>query len=646
MATRHSANVYITNNSDGTAYIKLFHQNDSDGTQNGSWTASPGETVGPMTVQFETGWGSYGILDWWSVIIAVDGGSTPGIYQNSGTTLFPHWKECQLQSRDIDQNLTFAVRSDSFDINLASGGCTDGMTRLGEFSKITNVFLLMLENRSFDNVFGQSGIPGITHATPADSNTYQDVTYPVGSPAPTSMPTDPGHEFQDVFKQLGGPHANYPSGGPYPNINLSGFAANYATSITEGPAPASADIGKIMLGFDTRAQLCVLYQLATEFALCDHWFSSLPGPTWPNRFFVHGASSAGLDHSPTKGQMAGWETPGFGFTYPRGSVFDAVSAAGLTWRIYNDDTDAYSDDPQDGSVFGAIPQVSALKGITLLDANSLTGFAADLQRPYTCEYTFIEPNYGDITSSYRGGSSQHPMDDVYGGEGLIKAVYEAIRNSPVWDTSLLIITYDEHGGFYDSVAPPAATPPDDGSPGTYNQFGFTFGQLGVRVPAVVVSPWIAAHTVDHTVYDHSSVPATIERLFGLPALTARDAAANDVTPLFTEARPRTDAPATLNNPAPPAARAAIDPQTAQAKPSEPIPESGSLPGFLQIMLKTDLELSTTAQERDEALARHAAVTTRGDARSYINYVMAKAHAAKTARPSPRTRASERPNPAS
>src|SRR6202012_3416354 len=89
-----------------------------------------------------------------------------------------------------------------------------------------------------------------------------------------------------------------------------------------------------------------------------HWFSSLPGPTWPNRFFVHGASSAGLDHSPTRTEMVGWEAPGFGFTYPHGSVFDAVSRAGLTWGIYNDDTDAYSDDPQDGSVFGAVPQVS------------------------------------------------------------------------------------------------------------------------------------------------------------------------------------------------------------------------------------------------------------------------------------------------
>jgi protein-L-isoaspartate O-methyltransferase len=85
---------------------------------------------------------------------------------------------------------------------------------------------------------------------------------------------------------------------------------------------------------------------------------ALPGPTWVNRFFVHGASSAGLDHSPTQAQMVGWEAPGLGFTYPHGTIFDAVSRAGLTWRIYNDDTDAHSDDPQDGSVFGAIPQVS------------------------------------------------------------------------------------------------------------------------------------------------------------------------------------------------------------------------------------------------------------------------------------------------
>ena len=105
-----------------------------------------------------------------------------------------------------------------------------------------------------------------------------------------------------------GPDASYPPGCPHPDINVSGFAANYATTTTEATAPASADIGKIMLGFDTKAQPWVLYQLATEFAICDHSFTSLPGLTWPNRFFVHSTSSADLDHSPTQMQMVGWET--------------------------------------------------------------------------------------------------------------------------------------------------------------------------------------------------------------------------------------------------------------------------------------------------------------------------------------------------
>jgi phospholipase C len=329
------------------------------------------------------------------------------------------------------------------------------------------------------------------------------------------MTADPGHEFLDVVEQLAGTGATYPPGGPYPAIDMSGFAANYATTTDENTTPPTPDhIGDIMLGFDTASQLPTSYALATSFALCDQWFSSIPGPTWPNRMFVHAASSAGLDHSPSTTQIATWESVS-GFTFPHGSLYDALNASGLQWRIYNDNTDAYSDNPQNGSALGAIPQVSALKGVTLLDVNSLTHFASDLQGPYPYQYTFIEPNYGDITAdTYVGGSSQHPMDDVYGGEGLIKAVYEAIRNSPLWSTSLLIVTYDEHGGFYDSVAPPAATPPNDGSGSTYNQYDFAFDRLGVRVPAIVVSPLIEAGVVDHTVYDHSSVPATMERLFG------------------------------------------------------------------------------------------------------------------------------------
>jgi len=632
MATQRTANVYITNETDGTAQITLLHQNDTNGTQSGTWTAQPGQTVGPLLVHFETGIGSWGVLDWWSVALTVQNGSTPGIYQNTGTSAFPHWKECQLQTKDVGQNITFTVSTSKFETNLPSGGCTDGVTRLSNYSPIRNVFVLMLENRSFDHILGQSGLPGIDVPPPGTSNSYNGVTYAVGSPAPTTMTADPGHEFGDVVEQLAGAGAAYPSGGPYPPLTMDGFVTNYATATDEGtPPPTANHYGDIMLGFATPTQLPTTYALAQAFAVCDHWFCSMPGPTWPNRMFVHAASSAGLDHSPTTAQIIEWESV-HGFSFPHGSIYDALTAAKLRWRIYNDNTDAYSDDPKKGSTFGAVPQVSALKGVTVLDINSLTHFASDLQGPYPYQYTFIEPNYGDITgNTYAGGSSQHPMDDVFGGEGLIKAVYEAIRNSPLWDTSLLIVTYDEHGGFFDHVPPVAAPPPGDGSGSTYNESGFTFDLLGVRVPTIVVSPLIAAGTVDTSVYDHSSVPATLERLFGFPSLTNRDQAAGDVRGLLTLTTARTDCPTTLPGPVPTVSRT-VDLDAQLADDAAPVSDSGNLPGFLAAARKAAYEsYAQTPEERAVVDAQYAAIRTRGDARAFVASVMARVERMKAAR---------------
>lgn len=503
---------------------------------------------------------------------------------------------------------------------------------------IKHIFVLMLENHSFDNIFGQSGIGGIEHATTADSNAFGDTTYSVASGAPSSMPTDPGHEFQDVVSQLAGSAATYPSGGPYPPIDNSGFAANYATSTTEGRAPVSTDIGKIMLGFNTPTQLPIIYQLATEFALCDHWFASIPGPTWPNRFFVHGASSAGLDHSPTTTELVAWESFD-GFTYPNGSVYDLLTSAGLSWRLYNDDTDAYTDFPQPLPLGGAIAQVSSLKGIHTWTVNPLSSFASDLLGAYPYQYTFIEPNYGDVVLNlYSGGSSQHPMDDTVGGEGLIKAVYEAIRNSPLWNQSLLIIVYDEHGGFYDSVAPGPVNPPNDGSSSSYNAHGFVFNQLGVRVPAVIVSPWIAKGVIDQTIYDHSSVLATLENIFGLRPLTGRDAAANDLYHLLQQSSsyPRTDCPTTLNSPAQSVPGPDVSRIAQTAGDDDPLSQSGNLPGFLGILLKAEIEMSSgDAAARQALIERFTSITTYGQARAYIQEVVAKIAAAKQT-PSPPT----------
>ncbi len=554
MATQQSATVQITNNTGQNAWILLYHNNSSNGTQSGSWSATPGETVGPMTVLFETGWGTGGIEDYWSVLVQVQGtGDTAGFYVSSGSTFDPYWKECQLQDPDAGKTLTFTVSCSTFDINLDSGGCSNGMQMLAPGGQITNVFVVMLENHSFDNMLAMSGISGITAATTSDCNSYVTssgtTTCCVQTSAPLTMPTDPGHELPDVVEQLCGQNGpTYPDNATtnlYPPINNSGFVANYATSTTEGPAPPAADIGDIMECFATPTQLPVLYQLATSYAVCDQWFSSMPGPTWPNRFFVHGASSSGLDATPTTTQEVTWETPGDGFEYPNGSIYMALSNANIPYRFYHDSNSAglslYSDDPSNGTAIGAVPQVTALSGVSILDFHSLSDFASDLQGPYPYPYTFIEPHYGDVTSTYEGGSSQHPMDDVAGGEALLSAVYSAIQSSPYWNTSLLIVLYDEHGGFYDCVAPGAATAPGDNPQYGYSVYNFNFEQYGVRVPAVAISPLISAQ-VDSTVYDHSSVLATIEQLWGLNALTQRDANAASLVPLLTTTTPRARLP--------------------------------------------------------------------------------------------------------
>jgi phospholipase C len=649
VATQQTATIYITNLTDGNATIQLFHENSSNGMESGMWAAAPGATVGPLTVHFETGWGAWGILDYWSCILRVQDGSTPGTYiTNTGNTVLdqPWFIECQLKSADAGKTLTFAVSTSSFRINLASGGTGDSMSRVGPGAPITNVFVVMLENHSFDNILAFSGIPGITAATTANSNSYtnkngQTTVYNVAKGAPLSMVTDPGHEFPDTLEQLAGVGAKYPSGGPYPAINNSGFAASYALVSDEDlPPPPAANIGDIMACFNTPVQLPVLYTLATQFAVCDHWFCSLPGPTWPNRFFLHGASSNGIDYSPTAAQIGKWEMPLEGFKYNHGSIYDLLGSVGAPHRFYADLGDL-SDDPQEGSELGAIPQVTALSGVTLLDVNSVQHLAADLEKPYPYVYTFIEPNYGNVVNSkYEGGSSQHPMDDVYGGEELLKVVYEAIRNSPLWNTSLLIITYDEHGGFYDSVPPPGGVAaPGDGS-GNGAHCGFDFTQLGVRVPAIIVSPLIAAGTVDKNVYDHSSVLKTLEVMLGsagkpLKALTNRDANANDLTHMTPlGAASRTDCPKTLPAPALMMKKQAVKLSALEkaAVLAQPMPESGSVWGFLHIMAKTDHELSgRTEMGKNTIVATVQTIQTRGQAKDYIEWVQSKVTAERTRR---------------
>jgi phospholipase C len=482
--------------------------------------------------------------------------------------------------------------------------------------KIEHVFVLMLENRSFDHMLGFSGITGTDAATGqptaiqgltgTEFNTLDGGSYPVSPQSDRVIPGDPGHEFRDVLLQLCGAGATYPRGGPYPAINSSGFVASYKAS------RGSSDPGEIMKCFTPR-QLPVLNALASEFVVCDNWYASLPGPTWPNRMFVHAASSGGLDHSPGVQEIALWESLD-GFAFRNGTIFDALNRKGVTRRLYGGDD---------------FPTVAALKGIRLDDIRDYDLFAQDLARAdYPYSYVFIEPRYNVITD-YKGGTSQHPLDDVAPGEGLIKATYEAIRNSAFWESSLLMITWDEHGGFYDHAAPPAvAAPGDTDTAAPHNQYGFAFDQCGPRVPAIVASPLIPRNLIDHRPYEHSSIPATLESLFGLDALTRRDAAANRLDALLSLSTARQDAPVTLPAPADsskPARRpaAAMEAVTA-ARPAETVDE-GSLPVVLHSALRQDLETSPPAR-RQAILTRVGEIKTRAEAFEYLNEVRQRVHA--------------------
>ena len=366
-------------------------------------------------------------------------------------------------------------------------------------------------------------------STPADYNLFRarDAN---GNPTGDK---DPAHEFDDTLTQLCGSGVSYDPNVSYPAINNSGFIQSYTQHQANIP-------DRIMRCFDP-AQLPVLNQLATEFAVCDQWFSSLPGPTWPNRLFAMAATSGGLDNSPDSVNSA-LLAANNGFEFENGNVFDLLDSNCVPWRIFSGDD---------------FPVSALLQGMNLNRLRNkikgLDDFASEVNKPdFGDNFIFIEPKYGAHTFDVFGphdftcGNSMHPLDDVTRGEQLVKNVYETIRNSPHWERSMLIIAFDEHGGFYDHVKPGPAIPPGDLTTADYSEFGFKFDQLGVRVPALVISAHTSKGVIDHTVFDHTAILATVERFYGLNNLTNRDKVANDVRHLVSLENARVDAPITLN----------------------------------------------------------------------------------------------------
>jgi phospholipase C len=513
-------------------------------------------------------------------------------------------------------------------------------------SAIKHVFVLMLENRSFDNMLGFSGINGIDAETGqptkvdglngSESNSFGGRTYTVATGAADVMSIGPGHDFTDVLEQLCGPDAAYSSGGAYPPIDNSGYVASYAKRVENEIANRKAQIlatsplamaqiaaldklvskidrGEVMKCFKP-SQLPVLNALACEFVVCDHWFSSMPGPTEPNRMFMHAASSGKFDDSPTKKEiLEAIGLPGGGFEFKHGTVFQLLEKAGVKYRIYAaDDT----------------PFAAEFDGISVLfDIRDFEDFAKELRNPsFNAGYIHIEPSY-DVLDGFEDGNSQHPSGSVAAGERFIKATYEAIRSSPLWEKSLLIITWDEHGGFYDHAIPGSA----QGTGERGRKHGFTFEQLGPRVPAVIVSPLIPRNLIEHRLFDHTAIPATLCRVFNLPSFGTRDGLSGGVDQLAVLAEPRTDAPMKLPDVTPAGAVAlALTKPTAKTSPRHPDAlvsddPHGNKAALLHSAVNQHLQV-TPAEQHGAILDRVRLLSTHAEVFAYLNDVKQLVHA--------------------
>jgi phospholipase C len=344
-----------------------------------------------------------------------------------------------------------------------------------------------------------NGLDG-SQSNPVDPAFPTQTRVKVSADADFVLAHDPGHQISDVNVQLFGRSSNSPNA-----ATNEGFIFSYGQQPNVTP-----EISKAIMRCFGQTSLPVLTTLAQEFAVCDRWFSSVPGPTQPNRMFALAATSGGyVDNSV-------WNV------YDMRTIFENVSAKGLTWRNYYDD-------------FSLSWLLNRLTTDEMkINFDSFKAFLNDAKEDRLPNFAFIEPKY---TSMFGAANDQHPPHDVRNGEKLIATTYMAVKTSPAWERTLLLITWDEHGGTYDHEPPVKAIPPDS------HTSRFPFNRYGVRVPAVLVSPFIKRQTVVKTEFDHTSIPATVKTVFGLSDfLTRRDAKANVFSDVPQLRLPRSDVP--------------------------------------------------------------------------------------------------------
>ncbi|MWB97394.1 alkaline phosphatase family protein, partial [Agromyces seonyuensis] len=484
---------------------------------------------------------------------------------------------------------------------------------------LDHIVVVMFENRSFDNLLGHLYTP---QSPPPDGGAFEGVAFgdhantaPDGTVIAAHVYTgatdsimqrpdpDPGEEYPYVNTQLFGTVIPGSNAGKHPSEldepynapddqsepDMSGFVRDYhdrLVSLRKGAAIADAELGQIMGGF-APSMLPVLSTLAREFAVFDHWHCAVPSQTFCNRSFFHASTSHGFVTNAENGGPGKWLQ-----AEPSPTIFDRLEEAGLTWRIYFDEMQLVS--------FTGFLHAPTLEQYWRTDHfATMADFEDDCRNGTLPVYAFVEPRMvydhndfhppvGKVRSSEFDGEPivDSAVSDVRAGDALVSRVYNAVRGGRSQTGSnamntLLLLTFDEHGGTYDHVPPPAATPPDDSEDG---EMGFAFDRLGVRVPAIAISAWTAPGTVVREEFHHAALVKTLSRRYGLQHLTDRDRP-HDVADLSvalnaTEARD----PASWPSPVPqyvPANPEAGSPHPGESTPDLPLsPPAKGLLGLL------------------------------------------------------------------
>ena len=430
----------------------------------------------------------------------------------------------------------------------------------------------MFENRSFDNLLGRlyepgevasfegvigkdlsNPVPEWAEHRPADGIVRYGVAPDMNTPNP-----DSGEELPHINTQLFGVLDEENRGvlQPEESVNepregqaatMDGFVTDFIDVLTAelGRQPTVEEYSQIMTGY-TPEQMPVLSGIARGFATFDHWFCDVPTCTYPNRSFFHAGESSGY--------VVNMSPPGcFPNTNDAETLFDRLDAGGLTWKVY-------CDPPSHYSLTGVI-HAPRLADRFATNFFSTSQFFADAENGELPTYSFIEPqiigwNHNDMhppfgsvlqaVAAAKGvdASDFHfdPPSSLIGGEDLLARIYNAIRGSSAAEGSnylntTLLVTFDEHGGTYDHVPPPAGVPPD--GKGAAGQMGFKFDRSGVRIPTLAVSAWIPERSVINDEFRATSLLATMRERWNLGApLTARDASARSFSGIFALDSPR------------------------------------------------------------------------------------------------------------